>query len=126
MYELRIKRAYLPAEPADGHRILIDRLWPRGLSKEAAAIDEWAKEVTPSTALRQWFGHKEENFEEFAHRYREEQDGNPVATDFARHCHELLQQGNVSLIYGARSTTCNHARVLREWILGQPKAQSGD
>ena len=60
MYELRIKRAYLPAEPADGHRILIDRLWPRGLSKEAAAIDEWAKEVTPSTALRQWFGHKED------------------------------------------------------------------
>ena len=113
MYELRIKRAYLPAEPADGHRILIDRLWPRGLSKEAAAIDEWAKEVTPSTALRQWFGHKEENFEEFAHRYREELDGNPAATDF-------------SLIYGARSTTCNHARVLREWILGQPKAQSGD
>ncbi len=65
---LSIKRIYAPAEPADGYRILIDRLWPRGIKKEDAQVDEWAKSVTRTTSLRQWFGHKEESYAEFAER----------------------------------------------------------
>ena len=117
MNELRIKRAYLPAEPSDGYRILIDRLWPRGLSKEKIAIDEWAKAAAPSAELRKWFGHKEENLEEFARCYREELDANPAAIGFANHCGELLRESDVTLVYGARSATCNHAVILREWII---------
>ncbi len=115
--KLKIKRIYLPAEEDDGYRILIDRLWPRGVSKTNAGIDEWAKEVTPSTELRKWFGHKEENFEEFQRQYIAELDANPDATSFANHCKELLAEGNVTLLYGARSATCNHAVILRDWII---------
>ena len=114
---LKIKRIYLPAEEDDGYRILIDRLWPRGVSKTDADIDEWAKEVSPSTELRKWFGHKEENFEEFQRQYIAELDANPDAASFANHCKELLAEGNVTLLYGARSATCNHAVIMRDWIL---------
>ena len=114
---LKTKRIYLPAEEGDGYRILIDRLWPRGVSKTDADIDEWAKEVTPSTELRKWFGHKEENFEEFQLQYLAELDANPDAVIFAKHCRDLLTEGNVTLLYGARSATCNHAVILRDWIL---------
>lgn len=117
MNDLKIKRVYDPAEPQDGCRILIDRLWPRGVSKERACIDEWNKAVTPTTELRRWFGHKEENYAEFADKYRAELDRNPDAEPFAKHVGELLRQGNVSLLYGAKSPTCNHAIILRDWIL---------
>ncbi len=117
MGTLNIKRAYIDAKPEDGYRILIDRLWPRGVTKEMAAIDEWAKEITPSTELRKWFGHKEENFDKFQDQYLEELDANPEAETFAKHCKELLTHGNVTLVYGARSATCNHAVILRDWIL---------
>lgn len=115
--KLKIKRIYLPTEEDDGYRILIDRLWSRGISKVAADVDEWAKEVTPSTELRKWFEHKEENFEDFQRKYIAELDANPDAANFANHCKELLAEGNVTLLYGARSATCNHAVILREWIL---------
>lgn len=121
MHELRIKRVYLPAEEADGYRILIDRLWPRGLSKEKAAIDEWNKAVTPTTELRKWFGHKAENYALFADKYRAELDHNPDAKPFATHVGELLDNGNVTLLYGAKSPTCNHAIILRDWTLGTLK-----
>ncbi|MBQ7421414.1 MAG: DUF488 domain-containing protein [Prevotella sp.] len=121
MNELKIKRAYLPAEPTDGYRILIDRLWPRGISKEKADIDEWAKEVTPTPQLRQWFGHKPENFEAFQRDYTAELDGNAEATLFASHCQQLLDRQNVTLLYGAKSPTCNHAVILRNWILNHLK-----
>lgn len=114
---LRIKRVYLPIEADDGYRILIDRLWPRGISRSAAELDEWAKDVAPSPELRKWFGHKEENFEEFRRRYELELNDNPSAGKFALHCLELLKAGTVTLLFGARSMTCNHAVILRDWIL---------
>lgn len=117
MYELNIKRVYAPAEAADGYRILIDRLWPRGLSKEKACLDEWNKDVTPTPGLRQWFGHREERYATFADNYRAELDANPAAKPFARHVGTLLNTGNVTLLYGAKSETCNHAIILRDWTL---------
>lgn len=119
MNKLRIKRVYLPADEEDGYRILIDRLWPRGVSKEKAQIDEWCKDVTPTPDLRKWFGHKEENYTEFADKYRAELNGNPAAPEFAARCRELLKEGNVTLLYGAKSPTCNHAVILRDWILSR-------
>src|SRR3954449_5589294 len=74
-----IKRTYDPAARGDGRRILVERLWPRGMKKEALAADAWLKDVAPSTALRQWFGHREERWDEFRRRYVEELDGNPAA-----------------------------------------------
>ena len=118
MKNLKIKRVYLPAEEDDGYRILIDRLWPRGLSKAHASIDEWNKDVTPSPELRKWFGHREENYVVFAEKYRAELDANPLAPPFALHVKELLADSNVTLLSGAKSETCNHAIILRDWILG--------
>jgi uncharacterized protein YeaO (DUF488 family) len=101
-----IKRAYEPPSPQDGTRILVDRLWPRGLAKAQAALDGWNKDVAPSTALRQWFGHKPERFQEFAKRYRAELKGNP-ALDALR-----ALKGKVTLVYGARDPKINHATLL--------------
>jgi uncharacterized protein YeaO (DUF488 family) len=101
-----IKRAYEPPAPSDGCRILVDQLWPRGLSKAKAELDSWNKAVAPSTALRQWFGHKPERFQEFAKRYRAELKGN-LALDELR-----TLKGKVTLVYGARDPKINHAIVL--------------
>lgn len=117
MGNLKIKRAYLAPETADGYRILIDRLWPRGISKATAAIDEWDKNIAPTTELRKWFGHQEENFEEFRKRYTAELASNPYSFQFVKHCQALLAEGNVTLVFGARSITCNHAIILRDWIV---------
>ena len=116
MYDLKIKRVYEQADATDGYRILIDRLWPRGISKDAAALDEWAKEVSPTPALRIWFGHKAENFAEFKTCYEAELSDPPAAATFACHCTELLRKTDVTLVYGACSQTCNHAVILRDWI----------
>lgn len=121
MKQLKIKRVYEAPEEADGYRILTDKLWPRGLKKEQAAIDEWAKAITPTTSLRQWFGHKPEKFQAFADKYRAELNANADAPAFADHCQRLLEETNVTLLYGARDPKCNHAIVLRQWILGQEK-----
>ena len=117
MYQLKIKRIYLSPEEDDGYRILIDRLWPRGMAKSKACIDEWNKTVTPSPELRKWFGHKEEHYADFADRYCTELDQNPEAIPFARHVGNLLRDANVTLLYGAKSHTCNHAIILCDWIL---------
>ena len=119
MYQLRIKRVYAAAEESDGFRILTDKLWPRGMTKDKAAIDEWAKEITPTNSLRQWFGHKRENFQAFTDQYIAELNANPAAPAFAKLCIELLQRHNVTLLYGAKDEECNHAIVLRNWILNQ-------
>ena len=119
MYQLRIKRVYAAAEESDGYRILTDKLWPRGMTKDKAAIDEWAKEITPTNSLRQWFGHKRENFQAFTDQYIAELNANPAAPAFAKRCIELLQRQNVTLLYGAKDEECNHAIVLRNWILNQ-------
>jgi uncharacterized protein YeaO (DUF488 family) len=105
----RLKRVYEVPQPADGFRILIDRLWPRGLSKERAAIDLWCKEVAPSTDLRTWFGHRHDRFSEFSDRYRKELNGNP-AVDQLRSIIEM--HPTVTLVYGAKNQLENDAVVL--------------
>ena len=106
----RIKRAYEPALPSDGTRVLVDRLWPRGLSKSRAQLGCWMKEVAPSPALRIWFGHRPERFAEFSRRYTRELDANTAVASLRK-----LGRGKVvTLVYGARDPEINHAHVLRD------------
>jgi uncharacterized protein YeaO (DUF488 family) len=105
-----IKRAYEPAAASDGHRVLVDRIWPRGVSKANARIDEWAKELAPSTELRKWFGHDPERFDEFRRRYLAE-----LAEQRDR-VEELRRRGKVTLVYGARDPEHNNAAVLAELL----------
>jgi uncharacterized protein YeaO (DUF488 family) len=110
---VRIKRAYEPAEPSDGYRVLIDRLWPRGVSKQRAELDEWARELGPSTDLRRWFGHDPARFAEFRRRYRDElaeQEGK------LRELRRRARAGTLTLLYGARDTEHNDAVVLAELL----------
>ena len=112
---LKIKRAYEEKEAGDGKRILIDRLWPRGVSKDEAGIDVWQKELAPSTALRQWFGHDPEKWEEFKKRYRKELAGpesKRLLEDIARNA----KRHNVTLIYSAKDTEHSNVQVLKELI----------
>jgi uncharacterized protein YeaO (DUF488 family) len=115
---LSIKRAYEPAAESDGTRVLVDRLWPRGLDKQHAAVDEWLKDVAPSAGLRKWFGHEPERWQEFRRRYLAELRDNE-ATDRIR---ELMQGHHVTLVYGARDTEHNQAVVLRDFLLGEKGA----
>ena len=105
-----LKRVYEPATSADGKRILVDRLWPRGLSKDKAKVDHWLKEVAPSTALRQWFGHDPEKWAEFQKRYQAELKGNPAMDELRA----LSAQGNATLLYAARDQVHNEAVVLQK------------
>ncbi len=114
---LRLKRAYAAAEPADGQRILIDRLWPRGLTKEKAAIDEWMKEIAPSTELRKWFGHDAQKWPEFQKRYHAELKGNPLLAELKAR----LKAGPVTLVYSAKDEEHNDAIVLRQLLEGRLK-----
>lgn len=107
-----IKRAYLPKDDGDGSRVLVDRLWPRGLQKGDAALDAWMKDVAPTPDLRKWFGHDPARFTEFAKRYRLELSQNPAVDALAA----LAGKGPVTLIYAARDETHNHARVLAEFM----------
>lgn len=106
---IRTKRAYEPASPADGYRVLIDRLWPRGLSKEKAQIDEWARELAPSSELRRWFGHRPERFEEFKRRYTQELRDQADAISALR---RRARQGTVTIVYAARDVEHSNAAVL--------------
>ena len=116
MHELLLKRVYEPYEPKDGYRILVDRLWPRGIKKEAAQLDEWAKEITPSTKIRRLYHHGDMPFEGFSQAYLEELETNEVAEIFVSNCSEQLKSQNVTLVYGAKNEQENHALVLREWL----------
>ena len=111
-----IKRAYEPASPEDGQRVLVDRLWPRGLSKERAAIDLWLKEIAPSTGLRQWFGHEPQRWEEFQRRYHAELDANGEVVGQLR---EVIRAGKTTLIYGAKDEAHNDAVVLAAYLSQQ-------
>lgn len=113
---VRLKRAYEPAAPEDGVRVLVDRLWPRGIRKEDAAIDHWMREVAPSSALRQWFGHDPARWPEFRRRYTEELHAHAEAIEVLRH---LARQGTVTLVFGARDEEHNDAVVLRDILLGR-------
>lgn len=106
---LRVKRVYEPPSPADGRRILVDRLWPRGLSKEKAAIDEWMKDIAPSAELRRWFGHDPKKWPEFQRRYKQELRAH---ADKVREIAKLASRGRVTLVYGARDEEHNDAVVL--------------
>ena len=110
----RIKRAYAPPAPADGLRVLVDRLWPRGLPRTTAAIDLWLKEIAPSTELRRWFGHDPERWPEFKRRYREELKAPERAAALARLRDAERQSRVVTLLYAARDDTHNHAVALLE------------
>ena len=111
---IRIKRAYEPPAPGDGTRILIDRLWPRGVKKETLALSQWNKELSPSTALRQWFGHDPALWLEFRRRYAAELQPHAEQLDILR---ALARQGTVTLVYGAHDETHNDAVALREFLL---------
>lgn len=104
---------YEPAQRSDGYRVLVDRLWPRGLSKDKAAVDLWMKEVAPSAELRTWFGHKPERFAEFSKKYRVELKTNPAVEQLRALARE---HKTVTLLYGARDTEHNHALVLAEYL----------
>lgn len=106
---ISIKRVYLPAEDSDGYRVLVDRLWPRGIKKEDARIDLWAKVLAPSAELRKWFNHIPERFEAFSEKYKEELKSNPEAAPVLD---ELCQHDKVTLLYGAKDEQHNNAVVL--------------
>src|SRR5690242_14164119 len=101
---IQVKRAYDPIEPSDGKRVLVDRLWPRGLKKESLELHEWLKEAAPSDALRRWFGHKADRWAEFKQRYFAELDANP---DVPRQLSALAEHGTVTLLFGARDRDRN-------------------
>jgi len=113
---VKLKRAYeLPAAD-DGTRVLVDRLWPRGVSKEHAALDQWMKDISPSTELRKWFGHDPARWEEFCRRYTEELHQNAERVSQLR---SLAREGPVTLVYSAHDEVHNDAIVLRDLLLGR-------
>lgn len=105
-----LKRAYDPPSKADGERILVDRLWPRGLAKTRVKIALWLKDVAPSTELRRWFGHDPERWLEFKKRYRAELRDNPALAELRAHA----RRGDVTLVYAARDLLHNEAVVLKQ------------
>jgi uncharacterized protein YeaO (DUF488 family) len=111
---LRLKRAYEKPAPEDGTRILIDRLWPRGISKEHAALDEWMKEIAPSAELRKWFGHDPAKWTEFQHRYTRELQAHAEELERLR---SIARQGTLTLVYSAKDELHNDAVVLRKILL---------
>ena len=110
---IKLKRVYEKPERADGVRILVDRLWPRGLTKEKAAVDLWLKNIAPSTELRKWFGHDPEKWKEFQKKYRRELKENKEAVDTLK---EYLKKGNVTLLYAAKDEAHNEAQVLKAYF----------
>ena len=112
---IKIKRIYDEPERSDGTRILIDRLWPRGMSKEKAAIDEWMKEIAPSDKLRGWFGHKPERWAEFKKRYRKEL-GDPEKKNMLETLKRVSRISTVTLLYSARDDEHNNAVALQGFL----------
>lgn len=116
---VRIKRIYEPASPADGTRILVDRVWPRGMRKDSAALDHWLRDLAPSTELRKWFGHDPERWPTFRQRYLEElQARQPAGLDELRAC--LRRSDVVTLVFASREEELNNAAALKQFI------ESGD
>jgi uncharacterized protein YeaO (DUF488 family) len=108
-----LKRAYEPPAASDGYRALVDRVWPRGVTKDALELDAWLKDLAPSTALRKWFGHDPEKWQEFRERYFRELDGRaPAIEELARRASE----GRLTLVYGARDAERNNAVALRDYL----------
>ncbi len=130
--KVQIKRVYEEPDADDGYRVLVDRLWPRGVRKDALQLDEWAKQVAPSTEARKQFAHQADRFDDFKGRYLQELDTNPAADEFVEEVRSLAGQHagdlTVTLLYAARDPEVNHAVVLRDWLerrLAQPAGDSG-
>lgn len=118
---ISIKRVYEPASRTDGRRFLVERLWPRVLKKEALEMDAWLKDAAPSTALRQWFGHKPERWTEFRRRYERELSKDQSAW---RPILDAAKEGNVTLLYSARDVEHNGALVLRDYLVGRVRSSA--
>ena len=117
---LRVRRVYDPPAASDGCRVLVDRLWPRGLTREAAQVDHWLRELAPSNELRKWFGHDPERWDEFRRRYAEALQ-TPAATAAVDELRNLIgAHPVVTLLYAARDTTHNNAEALRLWLESGP------
>jgi uncharacterized protein YeaO (DUF488 family) len=119
MTEVFIKRIYEPADQTDGFRILVDRVWPRGISKETAQITNWLKDIAPSSELRKWFCHKPELFNEFKQRYLGELRQDEKKIEIMEDLIELAQKGTITLLYGAKDREHNQAVVLSEELKRQ-------
>jgi uncharacterized protein YeaO (DUF488 family) len=111
---LQIKRVYEPASRTDGYRVLVDRLWPRGVSKERAKLNLWLKEIAPSTELRQWFGHDPKKWPAFREKYRREVKANPTALTELKNA--IKKNRTVTLLYAAKDEAHNEAAVLVEMM----------
>jgi uncharacterized protein YeaO (DUF488 family) len=118
--DVQLKRAYEPALASDGYRVLIDRLWPRGVSREKARLDEWARELAPSATLRSWFGHDPARFAQFRLQYAEELAAQEMKV---RELRRRASKGTLTLVYGARDTEHNDAVVLAEILRSEPQPQ---
>lgn len=120
MSDIGLRRVYDEPGPDDGYRVLVDRLWPRGMSHEHARVDEWCRDVAPSNELREWFGHDPAKWQGFVERYRAELAGNAAVEPLV----ERAVAGRLTLVYGARDTEHNQAVVLRD-VLAARLAQRG-
>jgi len=110
---IQLKRIYEAGSKEDGYRILVDRLWPRGFTKEKAALDLWLKEIAPSNELRKWFGHDPDKWKEFQKKYRQELKQNKEAVEILK---DYIQKGNVTLLYAAKDEEHNEAQVIKDFI----------
>ncbi len=113
---IRLKRVYEEAKRADGQRVLVERLWPRGVSKENAAVDVWLKEIAPSAVLRKWYSHESAKWERFRQKYRKELDGNEVAVAQIK---QIVKSGTVTFVYAAKDEQHNSAVVLKAYLEGR-------
>ena len=113
--DVRLKRAYEPANNVDGKRILVDRLWPRGVAKEKLALHQWQKDIAPSAELRKWFAHDRDKWPEFKQRYRQELSSGEQQVAF-KSLRELCDQNRVTLVFAAKDEQCNNAVVLKELL----------
>ena len=116
--DIQPKRVYRPAEKGDGIRVLVDRVWPRGMTKEKLKADLWLKDVAPSTSLRKWFNHDLSRWEKFKRRYFTELDAQP---EIVNRLYELAAKGRVTLLFSARDNQCNQAVALREYLISMAK-----
>lgn len=114
--QLKLERIYMKPVDTDGYRVLVDRLWPRGISKVNAQLDNWVKEIGPSTTLRKWFNHEPAKYPEFVDGYRAELDENPLTASFISQVAEQLTKTNVILLFGAKDEQHNQAVVLRDYL----------
>ena len=113
---IKVKRAYELPSPNDGARILVDRLWPRGIGKDEAGLELWMKDIAPSTALRKWYGHEASRQDEFRRRYAKELEAH---ADLIEDLRSRARKGRITLVYSARDETLNNAMVLRDLLLGR-------